>query len=64
MKPTASIGREQRTVSLSRMEPATIAIKGRHDPCIALRAVPCVEAMTAIVMTDAILEAEEDTERI
>ncbi len=59
MKPTASIAREQRTVSLSKMENTVIEIKGRHDPCIALRAVPCVEAITALVLLEAVLEAEE-----
>lgn len=59
MKPTASIARPQRTVSLSKMENTVIEIKGRHDPCIALRAVPCVEAVTALVLLEAVLSAEE-----
>ena len=59
MKPTASIARPQRTVSLSEMKNTTVEIKGRHDPCIALRAVPCVEAVTALVLLEAVLEAEE-----
>ena len=54
-KPTASIGLPQHTVSLSKMENAEIEIRGRHDPCIAVRAVPCVEAVTAIALTDLIL---------
>lgn len=57
-KPTASISMEQRTVSLSRMEETTIAISGRHDPCIAVRAVPCVEAVTAITILDAMMDAD------
>ena len=57
-KPTASISMEQKTVSLSQKEETTIAISGRHDPCIAVRAVPCVEAITAIVMLDAMLDGE------
>ncbi len=60
-KPTASISRPQRTVSLSRMEETEIAIKGRHDPCIAVRAVPCVEAVTAIVMLDALQDRPGET---
>jgi len=56
IKPTPSIGREQTTVSLSRMEQTKIKIKGRHDPCIAHRAVPVLEAMTAIVILDLLLE--------
>ena len=59
MKPTASIAKEQKTVSLSRMQETTVKIGGRHDPCIALRAVPCIEAIASIVLLDAILETEE-----
>ncbi len=54
-KPTPSIGRAQRTVSLSRNAETTLEITGRHDPCVALRAVPAVEAVTAIVMLDILL---------
>lgn len=43
-KPTPSISREQATVDLSEMKNDTIKIKGRHDPCVVPRAVPCVEA--------------------
>ena len=57
-KPTASIAREQDTVSLSEMRNVKINIKGRHDPCIAIRALPCVEAVTAAVLTDIILEKD------
>ena len=56
IKPTASIGRPQQTVSISNMEPAQLIVKGRHDPCIALRAVPVIEAVTASVILDYILE--------
>jgi len=58
IKPTPSIGKEQESVSLSRKEPAVLAVRGRHDPCIAPRAVPCVEAVAAIAIFDAILEQE------
>ena len=57
-KPTASIGIEQKTVSLSEMKETVIKIGGRHDPCIAIRALPCVEALTAIVLADLILERD------
>jgi chorismate synthase len=50
-KPTATISREQSTVS-SRGEPATLAARGRHDPCVLPRAVPIVEAMTGLVLID------------
>ncbi len=54
MKPTASIAKKQQTVSLSAMEASEIEIHGRHDPCIAVRAVPVVEAVTALVLLDLI----------
>lgn len=51
-KPTPSIGMAQTTVSLSRMREETLTIGGRHDSCIVPRAVPCVEAVCAIVLLD------------
>lgn len=57
-KPTPSIGREQRTVRLSTGEETTLVVHGRHDPCVALRAVPCVEAVAALVLLDLLLEEE------
>ena len=57
-KPTASIGMRQNTVSLSEMTDTEIAIKGRHDPCIAIRALPCVEALTAIVVAEMIISKD------
>lgn len=56
MKPTPSIGCPQQTISLSRMEPVELTIDGRHDPCIAHRAVPVVEAVTAIILLDLLME--------
>ena len=50
-KPTATIRKEQRTVS-SAGEETTLAGKGRHDPCVLPRAVPMVEAMVALVLCD------------
>ena len=55
-KPTPSIGKPQRTVNLSRMEPEILTVAGRHDPCVAHRAVPVVEAAAACVLLDALLE--------
>ena len=51
-KPTPSIAREQKSVSLSRSENAPLVIQGRHDPCIVPRAVPVVEAAVACVLLD------------
>lgn len=52
MKPTASIAKEQQSVDLQRMKAARISVAGRHDPCIVPRAVPVIEAMTAIALAD------------
>lgn len=48
VRPTPSIALPQQTVSLQRMENASLQVQGRHDPCILPRAVPVVEAMAAI----------------
>lgn len=56
-KPTPSIARAQDSVSLSRKKPERLEIAGRHDPCIVPRAVPVVEAVAAIVLLDALLDA-------
>ena len=61
LKPTPSISKPQQTVSLSAMEPAELVIHGRHDPCIAHRAVPVVEAVTATVLLDILLEGHHGT---
>ncbi len=58
MKPTPSIYKEQRSVDLARMEEVPLVVRGRHDPCIAFRAVPVVEALTAFVILDALLMEE------
>ncbi len=54
-KPTPSIAQPQLSVSLSRMEDRELTIRGRHDPCVALRAVPCVEAAAALALADLLL---------
>ncbi|MCL2576513.1 MAG: chorismate synthase [Defluviitaleaceae bacterium] len=56
IKPTPSISKEQQSVNIDTNEPATLTVKGRHDPCIVPRAVPCFEAALAIAVYDAILE--------
>ena len=55
-KPTPSIALAQRSVSLGRGEDAPLEVRGRHDPCIVPRAVPCVEAAVACVILDMVLE--------
>ena len=61
VKPTPSIGQTQKTVSLSAREQTEMRILGRHDPCIAHRAVPVVEAVTAAVLLDLLLEGHHGT---
>ena len=53
-KPTATIGKEQRTVTKTGEE-TVLAARGRHDPCVLPRAVPMVEAMVALVLCDRLL---------
>ena len=54
-RPTPSIAKEQRTVDLIKKENAVIEIKGRHDACVAVRALPVIESMIAIAIADEIL---------
>lgn len=54
IKPTPSISIEQNSISYSKGEDAKLEVKGRHDPCIVPRAVPCVEAAAAIAIYDLI----------
>ena len=51
LKPTSSIRLPERTVNL-RGEPAEVVVRGRHDPCVGIRATPIAEAMVAIVLMD------------
>jgi chorismate synthase len=53
-KPTASISKEQHTVTKDGAN-TKLQISGRHDPCVVPRAVPIVEALSAIVLLDALL---------
>jgi chorismate synthase len=52
VKPTPSIGLPQKTVDPSTMTECLLELKGRHDPCIAFRAVPVVEAGVVIALLD------------
>ncbi len=52
IKPTPSIARTQASVDLSTMQEAELALRGRHDPCIAPRAVPIAEALMALALLD------------
>lgn len=59
IKPTPSISREQKTISLQEKCDTTLTIVGRHDPCIVQRAVSVIEAVTAWTMWDLLLEAKK-----
>lgn len=50
VKPTPSIGMPQKTVELDTLREKEVEIGGRHDACILPRAVPCVEAATALAV--------------
>lgn len=52
IKPTPTIGKEQKTVDINTMSDTTLASRGRHDPCIVHRAAVVVESVTALVIAD------------
>ncbi len=54
IKPTPSIAKEQNSINLQTKENDILAVKGRHDPCIIPRAVPCIEAAAAIAVINLI----------
>lgn len=54
-KPTPSISKVQKTVDVRTGEEVEISVPGRHDPCVVLRAVPCVEAAAAVALYDMLL---------
>lgn len=58
-KPTPSIAKAQRSVSLSKMENVQLSIHGRHDPCVVPRAVPVVEAACAIALLDILYDQQK-----
>lgn len=52
IKPTASISMEQNTVDIEAHKETKLVVVGRHDPCIVQRALPVIEAVTAIAIVD------------
>ena len=56
IKPTPSIGQPQQTVNVTEGKDTILEVKGRHDPCIVPRAVPVIEAVTAWVLLDMLLD--------
>ena len=59
-KPTPSIASSQRSVNLKTMKQETLQVRGRHDPCVVPRAVPCVEAAAAAAIYDALLSRRKE----
>jgi chorismate synthase len=59
IKPTASIGQEQDSVSLSARQNVKLVVHGRHDPCIVPRAVPAIEAAAAVALCDLLLDSTQ-----
>ena len=57
VKPTSSINKAQDTVT-QQGKKAEIRVEGRHDPCVATRAVPIAEAMVAITLIDHLYRAK------
>lgn len=57
MKPTSSIKKEQKTVNLATGKPDVLGVRGRHDPCIAIRAVPVVQTIASVAVADLMLQA-------
>lgn len=55
LKPTSSITTPGRTMNTAGEE-VTVVTKGRHDPCVGIRAVPIAEAMMALVLMDCLLQ--------
>ena len=55
VKPTSSILKPRKTIDKNKNE-TDITTKGRHDPCVGIRAVPVGEAMMAIVLADHVLQ--------
>jgi chorismate synthase len=61
VKPTSTLpGRVQETVDLETMAATPLRETGRHDPCIAIRAVPAVQAAVRLVLADLVLQGYQD----
>ncbi|MBQ7642696.1 MAG: chorismate synthase [Clostridia bacterium] len=58
LRPTPSIAKPQKTVDLIKKENCVITVGGRHDACVAVRALPVVESALYIALADEILKSE------
>ncbi|MEG2353945.1 MAG: chorismate synthase [Clostridium sp.] len=56
IKPTPSISKLQSTIDIKNKVERTLEVKGRHDPCIVPRAIPVIEAVTALTILDLLLD--------
>ena len=63
LKPTSSLTTPGKSVTISGEE-VDVITKGRHDPCVGIRAVPIAEAMLALVLCDHLLRMRGQTGRI
>ncbi|MCM3799328.1 chorismate synthase [Caldifermentibacillus hisashii] len=52
IKPTSSIAKKQQTINIAEHKNSELVVKGRHDPCIVPRAIPVIEAVTALGILD------------
>jgi chorismate synthase len=59
VRPTPSISKPQKTVNMRTGEMEMLAIKGRHDTCIALRIPVIIEAAAAVVLADLMLQGQK-----
>lgn len=59
-KPTSSIFKKQWSVNLDTFDREELMVEGKHDPCIVPRAVPVIEACTAIVLVDLMQRADNE----
>jgi chorismate synthase len=58
VKPTASIGKKQKTVNIETMEETELELVGRHDPCIVHRVIHVIKAVTSYAILDIIARKE------
>jgi chorismate synthase len=56
-KPSSSIAQPQQSVDLEKMENVSLEVRGRHDPCVAVRGAPVVRAAVELVLADMLLQA-------
>jgi len=60
LKPTPSIQKPQKTLNIATGEREELTVGGRHDPCVAVRAVPVMESVAAIACLDMLIASKKD----